>query len=395
MPLTFLHTADWQLGKAFSRIADESKRTRLQQERIDCLHRIAAAVKEHQAAFVIVAGDLFDTASPTKSTVSAACSAIGTMGVPVYAIPGNHDHGGPGSLWEQEFFLRESRQLAPNLQLLLEAAPLVTEHAVLLPAPLLRRHEPGDPAAWIRSAGTGAGEGGGMPADLPRIVIAHGSIQGFSSAQDEEDSPGSAANRIELDRLPLAELDYIALGDWHGMKEVGPKAWYAGTPEPDRFPKGGSNEPGHVLKVTVSRGGSPSVETLPTARFGWHHLAFTFADDSGLNRLAEQLDALTGTRAGADLLHLELDGFLGIAAAARLEQMLESWDARLLRVKLKNRTRVTPSADELAALVDRPDDPLVARVARQLVDQAAGEGEDAEIARVALRELHAASEEKR
>lgn len=386
MPLTFLHTADWQLGKPFSRIADESKRTRLQQERIDCLHRIAMAVKEHQAAFVVVAGDLFDTASPTKPTVSAACSAIGAMGVPVYAIPGNHDHGGPGSLWEQEFFLRESRQLAPNLRLLLEAAPLVTEHAVLLPAPLLRRHEPGDPTAWIRSVG----EGGGLPADLPRIVIAHGSIQGFSSAEDEEDSPGAAANRIELDRLPLAELDFIALGDWHGMKEVGPKAWYAGTPEPDRFPKGGSNEPGYLLKVTVTRGGAPSVEALPTARVGWHHLAFTFADDTGLNRLAEQLDALTGTRAGADLLHLELDGFLGIAAAARLEQMLDSWDARLLRLKLKNRTRVTPSGEELAALVDRSDDPLIARVARQLVDQASGEGEEAEIARVALRELHAA-----
>jgi DNA repair exonuclease SbcCD nuclease subunit len=390
MPLTFLHSADWQLGKPFARIVDEAKRTRLQQERIDCLHRIAAAVKERQAAFVIVAGDLFDTVSPTKATVSAACSAIGAMDVPVFAIPGNHDHGGPGCLWEQEFFLRESRQLAPNLRLLRSPEAVVTEHAVLFPAPLLRRHEAGDPTAWIR----GALDDGGLPADLPRIAIAHGSVQGFSSAQDEDEGMGASANRIELERLPLGELDYVALGDWHGMKQVGPKAWYAGTPEPDRFPKGESNMPGHLLRVTVTRGGAPRVEPLPVARVGWHHLAFSFADESGLDRLAEQLDARIGTRAGADLLHLELDGFLGIAAAARLEQMLESWDARLLRLKLRQGTRVTPSGEELAALVDRPDDPLIARVARQLVAQAAGEGEEAEVARIALRELHAACEEK-
>jgi DNA repair exonuclease SbcCD nuclease subunit len=390
MSLTFLHSADWQLGKPFARISDEAKRTRLQQERLDCLHRIAAAVKEQQAAFVIVAGDLFDTGSPTKATVSAACGAIGAMGVPVFAIPGNHDHGGPGCVWEQEFFLRESRQLAPNLRLLLAPEPVVTEHAVFFPAPLLRRHEAGDPAAWIR----GALDGGGFPADLPRIVIAHGSVQGFSSAADDEEGPGAAANRIELDRLPLAELDYIALGDWHGMKQVGPKAWYAGTPEPDRFPKGESNAPGHLLKVTVTRGGALVVEPLPSARVGWHHLAFSFADDSGLDRLAEQLDALIGTRTGADLLHLELDGFLGIAASARLEQMLESWDARLLRLKLNPRVRVTPSDEEMAALVERPDDPLIARVARQLVQEAAGDSEEAAVARIALRELHAACEGK-
>ena len=29
------------------------------------------------------------------------------MDVPVLAIPGNHDHAGPGTVWEQDFFRRE------------------------------------------------------------------------------------------------------------------------------------------------------------------------------------------------------------------------------------------------------------------------------------------------
>ncbi len=62
-----------------------------------------------------MAGDLFDSASVDKATVAATCSAIGQIDLPVLVIPGNHDHGGPGSVWEQAFFVREQAALAPNL----------------------------------------------------------------------------------------------------------------------------------------------------------------------------------------------------------------------------------------------------------------------------------------
>ena len=81
---TFIHTADWQLGKPFARLDDFSTRVRLQQERISVLHRIADAVTARNADFVLVAGDLFDSTTVTRTIVSEACSAIGRMGVPVY-----------------------------------------------------------------------------------------------------------------------------------------------------------------------------------------------------------------------------------------------------------------------------------------------------------------------
>ena len=93
MSLVFIHTADWQLGKPFASIRDESKRNQVQQERLQAVQRLAAVVKDSGAAFVLVAGDLFDSSQATKSTVSAACAAIGSLGVPVWVIPGNHDHG--------------------------------------------------------------------------------------------------------------------------------------------------------------------------------------------------------------------------------------------------------------------------------------------------------------
>ncbi|MBB5351972.1 DNA repair exonuclease SbcCD nuclease subunit [Haloferula luteola] len=385
MTTCFLHTADWQLGKPFASVADEAKRHRLRQERVEAIRRMASLVERTSPDFVVVAGDLFDSPHVTKSTVSAACGAIGGLKVPVFVIPGNHDHGGPGSLWEQEFFLREQRQLAPNLQVLLEAKPKVLDSAILFPAPLLRRHESGNPIAWVRSAL----DDPELPADLPRIVLAHGTIQGFGSLPADEDE-SAPANWIDLSSLPLDEMDYVALGDWHGTQQVLPQAWYSGTPEIDRFPKGESNDPGHVLHVTVSRGEPPQVEKVPTGKLIWRKHAFHFSDDDDLERLTHDLESLVGTQVDDHLLQLSLTGMLGMGASDRLEKMLESWEARLVRLKLDSQVITAPSAAEIDQLTLRLEDPLVAAVARQLVNRAEGDDEDAAIARLALRELHAA-----
>ncbi len=389
MIATFLHTADWQLGKPFAGVDDIQKRTLIQQERINVLHRIAEAAKSNGAEFILVAGDVFDSPSATKSTVSAACAAIGAMKVPVLVIPGNHDSGGPGSLWEQSFFQHERDQLAPNLSVLLKPEPLELETAVLFPCPLLRRHESTDITTWLRSIESDLERFG----DKPRVVLAHGSVQGFGSQAEDDEGEGGAINQIDLGRLSERGFDYIALGDWHGMKQVGPKAWYSGTPEMDRFARGESNDPGHVLLVTAERNGAPKVTSARTARLGWHQVAFDFADDAGLTRLEEEIDRLIGPHAQQDLLLLELGGSLGIEATTRLEQKLESWQARLLRLKLGNRTIIAPSPEEIEALTQRTSDPLVARVATKLVVDASGDNEQAACARIALRELYAACRE--
>ena len=384
MPITFLHTADWQLGKPYARVADPAKRSRLQNERFECLKRIGTAVSEHQAAFVVVAGDLFDSPSPVNSTVASACEAIGAMGVPVLVIPGNHDHGGPGSLWEQPFFLRQRDHLAPNLRILLTPEPVVLETAVVFPAPLLRQQDSADPTAWIRNAF----DSPDFPAGLPRIVLAHGSIQGFEASQDEEDDESAGMNRIDLARLPADEIDYIALGDWHGMKQVGPKAWYCGTPEIDRFPKGENNDPGNILIVQAGRLQMPKAIKKPTGRFKWNDFSFRFSEDESFETFRAQLDEQLGQWGQDSLMKLALSGSLGIQASHRLSEHLESLEARLLRLKLEDRVGIAPTDIEIAALASRPNDPLVAAVASQLVAMTGGN--DAEIARLALRELHAA-----
>jgi hypothetical protein len=131
------------------------------------------------------------------------------------------------------------------------------------------------------------------------------------------------------------------------------------------------------------------VERLATARLRWQQIEWIFTEDSALDALRQTISEWLGQQAGRDLLRLELSGSLGIAAGVELQQALESWDARLLRLKLTDLTTTAPSPGELAALTQRAGDPLISRVASQLAGVAAGAGEDAVIARLALRDLYA------
>ena len=167
--LTFLHSADWQIGKPYARVQDPDKRARLRQARIDVISRIGALLSTSKARFLVVAGDLFDSPTPSNSDVSAVCQAIGKLEIPVVVIPGNHDHGAPGSVWHSPFFLAEQQRRAANLQVLLERQPVELEEAVVLPCPLLRRSDSTDPTIWVRQLNWET-----LPAAKPRILLAHG-----------------------------------------------------------------------------------------------------------------------------------------------------------------------------------------------------------------------------
>jgi DNA repair exonuclease SbcCD nuclease subunit len=268
---------------------------------------------------------------------------------------------------------------------------------VLLPCPLLRRHEADDPTTWIRDLDFG--EFGNQP----RIVIAHGSITAFgpggSSRHDDNGDAGrTGTNTIAIDRLPLKEIDYVALGDWHGFMAAGRKAWYSGTPEIDRFPKAGQ-EPGHVACVTVARGAAPTVATVRTGRFRWLgcEVALDATNDGhGPAHLDDVLTQVTVPQSSGEpgfegcLADVRLTGTVSLAGRAEIDRVIESWQARLLRLDLTDDVRIAPTADEIHDLTERPDDPIITRVATELVHRLeAGEaGGDLEVVRQALHLLH-------
>ena len=389
--LSFLHSADWQIGKPYARVQDPDKRARLRQVRIEAIARIGAQIGPTTASLLLVAGDLFDSPTPSSSDVSAVCQAIGKLELPVLVIPGNHDHGAPGSVWHTPFFQAEQRRRAPNLQVLLERQPLELEQAIVLPCPLLRRTDSHDPTAWVRQLDWST-----LPADKPRLLLAHGSVQGFGAADldthldADEENPASASNRLQLDGPLLEQLDYVALGDWHGLKQVNARSWYCGTPEPDRFPRSDDYQGGQVLAVTAQRGQLPVVQPRPTASLRWLQLRAELQTSADVERLERQLEQVLGDEPGQQLLLLEEQGSLSLEGHRHYDALLERWEAQLLRLKRRGRCGTSPDTQELADLCGRADDPLIARVASDLQQElsTSSDPEDSAVLQLALAELH-------
>lgn len=383
MPLTFLHTADWQLGKPFASVADPGKRTKLQQARVDAVHAIAPLAVSTGAQFVLVAGDLFDSPTASRPTVVAACDAIGRIPVPVYVIPGNHDHGGSGAIWDQPFFQDAAQQRAPNLQVLRHAVPLEREDALLFPCPLERRQSATDPTTWLRRIPEP------FEADpRPRIVLAHGSVQGFSSsATDDGDPGGGTPNLLALDQLHDGAYDYVALGDWHGVKQCTPNAWYSGAIEQDRHSRGADYRSGVVLAVTVARGAPPQVRQEAVGQVRWQQWEHHLAGEGALAQFRTELEQVVGARVDKDVLQLVLTGTLSIGDMEQLRGWLEAMEASVLRLELENRVAAEASNEEIRELVNGAEHPVIAAVADTLLRQAHREGGEGAVARVALQEL--------
>lgn len=326
MVLRFVHTADWQLGRPFTRFPDELA-GRLRAARLDAIDRLAAVARTHGAAHVLVAGDVWDQETPAESTLVQPLDLMARAGdLTWWLLPGNHDPARPNGLWERIARLGAPANVRPCVE---PGAVALAEGAWLLPAPLVGKGSEADPTAVLDALATPAG-------DL-RIGLAHGPITDFTES-------GEAGAPIAPDRARLAGLAYLALGDWHGRLEIDRRTWYAGTPEPDRFR---ANSPGWCLVVTLEGAGAPPrVEPVPTATFRWHEQRLDLVPGGeldGLDAVARDPDVPPSRT----LARLELAGTLGLAERAALESRLARLERQLAHLEWRD--------DALATLVGAGD----------------------------------------
>ena len=147
-----------------------------------------------------------------------------------------------------------------------------------------------------------------------------------------------SANPIAADRVERARLDYLALGDWHGLRQINECCWYSGTPEQERFRQ---NDPGHVLEVTFSTPGeSPSVTPTRIGRYVWEAWRDELQVDSDLDALLARLQEV-----GADrVIDLRPSGSLDMAARQRLRTAMEEAEARARALRFNDSSlRLAPS----------------------------------------------------
>lgn len=356
----FLHTADWQIGRQFATLSPENAPI-LANARLLAVERLAALANAERVDAVLVAGDVFDAQTVSDRTIRRLFNALAGFAGPWLLLPGNHDAALVESVWTRA---QRLNAVPANAHLLLTPALQLFEAQgfAVLPAPLTQRHTHNDLTDWFDRAET--------PPQLLRIALAHGSVQGILA--DSID----ATNPIAPDRAATARLDYLALGDWHGMKQIDARTWYAGTPEPDRFR---ANEAGRALLVDIAGpGAAPQVQPVGVGHYVWRQFDAQLQVPSDLDALLDQL----ATVAGQDVVDLQVRGALDLPAHERLAQAIAQAEARAAHLQAERAgLQLVPTDADIAGL---QADGYLGEVIDELRSESATEGDDARTAQDAL-----------
>ncbi len=379
MPLSFVHTADWHLGHTFWRIGRNAAHSA--QWRFEAVRRIWQVAADERAAFIVVAGDVFDTDTPSESVRRQTIELLADAPAPVYLISGNHDPAAEGSVWFHPDFAEQLRRL-PHVHPTLQSAPVEAEgDCLLFPCPVTKKYARADATQWIPRSERG---------ERFRVGLAHGGWRGYFGGEEQ------TLNCISSDCAGRAGLDYLALGDYHGFTPADhaaakARSFYAGTPE---LTSRDSMRAGHALLVQIENpGDAPVVTPRKVGKIALH--------DAGTHRVSsgDELDCLREELKKIELpdeaiLKLKLEGEVtpplqkaaqSFAATLREEWLGADVDLSRLRV-LPSRAdfeplKLEPLEDAVLDLLQAPlpsDELLSAKDAPRLRDWSGDEGARAE-----------------
>lgn len=336
--MRFIHTSDWHIGKVFGFVDDADKAGVLRHARLDAITRTGHLAREHGAEAVLVAGDVFDRLDVGDQTGAEPLQRMRHCPwVQWHLIPGNHDAFQPSSIWD-----RLTRHDVPeNIHVHLSNAPVrLRDGAVILPAPLTRRRTLSDPTAWMDEAPD-------LPLDSIRIGLAHGVDRDF----------GSSTNLITPDRVRSAGLDYLALGDAHGCRQVAERCWYSGTPEPADFDEHAS---GSVLLVDIDGRGAPaSVSELTSGHHVWRREQAEVHDAADIERLEQRILMMSIDDPARLVVQLRVEGTLSLTDADLFERIIGAernggrLRAAVCWLRLERGLHARPNTADLEAIAPR------------------------------------------
>ena len=379
--MRLLHTSDWHVGKGIrgrSRAAEHQA----------VLAELAAVADRESVDVVIVAGDLFDTATPTADSeriVYQALLNLAAGGRPVVVIAGNHDSAGRlaavAPLSEASGIHVASAIRKPGEGGVIDL-PLGAETAriALLPFPsqryvvtadlLMAANDAADThAAYADRVGRILGAlTGGFETGTVNIVVAHLMVLGGLMGGGERGAHTVFDYWVPATAFP-SSAQYVALGHLHRAQRIdGPAPLhYCGSPLQLDFGET-ANEP--AVNVIDVRPGLPAdVRSVPlTAGLRLRTLRGPLA------ALAERAGSV-----GDDHLRLVLDepSRIGLADEARelfptaVEVVLAARDEQAATAtKAEARLGRTPH-DLLSDYLDERDaaDPRVVTLFDELVDE--------------------------
>lgn len=235
--MRILHTSDWHIGRSFH---GHSTLEAL----AEVLDALVAQVRDNAVDVVIVAGDVFDSATPAGSAYTLLDDALVTLhetGATVIMTSGNHDSA--ARLGFHSRLLRDGIHVLTDPRAISAPVTIEDEHGPVhffgvpyLEPAIVRQHwADADGAPVLRTQAQVMNHAmslvrAGIAANPGRsVAIAHCFAVGVDATAGLE----REVRQGGLDLVPLASFDgpdYVALGHIHGRQQLSDRVRYSGAP---------------------------------------------------------------------------------------------------------------------------------------------------------------------
>ncbi|TFD46620.1 exonuclease SbcCD subunit D [Cryobacterium sp. TMT1-2-1] len=271
--MKILHTSDWHIGRTFH---THSTLEHLGQ----VLAALVEVVRERQIDVVAVAGDVFDSAMPSKEAFTLLASTlrdIKAAGAAVVMTSGNHDSAARlgfqaewASLAGIHVITRHDQYREPVT--ITDAHGPVHFYGIPYLEPVLIRHHYPDVVLKTHEQVLGfvmdqvrddlAARGGRS------VVLSHCFAAGIAPAAEASDVERDITAG-GLDVVPLSVFDgpdYVALGHIHGRSTLTERARYSGAPLHYSFGEAGKPRGGWLVELNADGLGPVEWIDLPVPR---------------------------------------------------------------------------------------------------------------------------------
>lgn len=316
--MKIIHCADLHLDSSMkSIIPDEARRRERRSELLNNFTRLVEYAVTHEIHHIIIAGDLFDTSSPTRGAVSMISGNISShKDIQFYYLLGNHDSH--NVLCEQDNVPEnlhtfddswKSYDLTGDARVILTGMELTKENSAAAGTTLL------------------------LKPDAFNIVTLHG--------QAGEHISSDRAQSIDLSSFRNRNIDYMALGHVHrymkGSLDARGTWCYSGCLEGRGFDEAG--EHGFVvLDVDPDRG----TYTDTFVPFAQRRVIRVETDITGLDSTAEVIGAIEDSKLPEkdDLVDLVLTGNVDPDAELDTELVRQHFSDRFYACHVSDETRI-------------------------------------------------------
>lgn len=332
--VTFIHAADLHLGAPMRglRALSPEWAERVRAAIGEAYGRVVQAALDRAVDFVLIAGDMFDTACSSYADYRLffrGLERLSEAGIPVFMVTGNHD---PYTSWQHEFF-----NLPEGVAMLSAQKPDFR---------LVRRD--GRPLCLV------GGRGYYNQTWPQEVCIADGVTRAAAEEALVEAGEADAAQapfgvgmlhcglHLDPDKAPVAPgrllaagMDYWALGHIHlkGLfpSEDDPRIGFSGCIQGRDIRE---TEERGVYCVTLRTGRPPAVEFVPTASIVWQRLDVDVSGCDSLpavsDKIMRELFAANGTAQCEEMVsRVTLRGRTALHALLSREDVLEDMRGQL------------------------------------------------------------------